>query len=293
MFVTMIGGIYDPKTGTVVFANAGHQPPLCLLNDGSFIEVPGESPPVGILPDIDYPQSEINISDGTMCLYTDGLSELETDKGEQLGVEGIKKIMIEIENTPPAQQADTIVSMAFERTGKAHDDVTLLLVNGATDLIRELENGGVDAAPEPLNDGSDVRRERLIELRFPAKPDRLMLIRRVIRDTATEAGCTEKKADDVVLAVNEACMNIIQHAYKGTQDGDIILEIINNKSDLVFTLTDHSDPVDVTTIKPRELDEIRPGGLGTHFINEVMDVVEYSVLDDQTGNRLTMKICHD
>jgi sigma-B regulation protein RsbU (phosphoserine phosphatase) len=284
MFVTMIGGIYDPTTGLVVLANAGHQPPLCMLNDGSFTEVPGESPPVGILPDIDYPQSEINIAGGTMCLYTDGLSELETDAGEQLDVAGIKAILTELNDVPLSQQPEIFINKAFERTGKAHDDVTLLLVNGSVEVMPE---------QRLVNESAEIKREHMIELRFPAKPDRLKLLRRVIRDAAIGAGCTEKKADKVVIAVNEACMNIIQHAYKGAQDGDIILEIINNTSGLAFILTDHSDPVDVTTIKPRNLDDIRPGGLGTHFINEVMDEVQYTVLEGQKGNRLIMKVSHD
>jgi anti-sigma regulatory factor (Ser/Thr protein kinase) len=128
----------------------------------------------------------------------------------------------------------------------------------------------------------------LIELRFPAKPDRLRLIRRVIQDTSEFAGADPEKAERAVIAVNEAIMNIIQHAYAGDDSGEIILHIISAPDGLAFSLTDFASPVNVDKIKPRELDDIRPGGLGTHIINEVMDKITYEALENSGGNKLTM-----
>jgi anti-sigma regulatory factor (Ser/Thr protein kinase) len=128
----------------------------------------------------------------------------------------------------------------------------------------------------------------LIELKFPAKPDRLRLIRRVIQDTSEFAGADPKKAERAVIAVNEAIMNIIQHAYAGDDNGEIILHIISVPDGLTFSLTDFAGPVNIDKIKPRDLDDIRPGGLGTHFINEVMDSITYEPLENSSGNKLTM-----
>jgi len=133
-----------------------------------------------------------------------------------------------------------------------------------------------------------IEQGRLIECRFPARPDRLKLLRRLVYDAAETAGAGAEKAEKAVIAVNEACMNIIQHAYNNDPDGEIILEIINNGDTLVFQLTDFAAPADINTIKPRALDDIRPGGLGTHFMNEVMDSVEYSVNEELQGNHVTM-----
>jgi anti-sigma regulatory factor (Ser/Thr protein kinase) len=128
----------------------------------------------------------------------------------------------------------------------------------------------------------------LIELKFPAKPDRLRLIRRVIQDTAEFAGADPGKAERAVIAVNEAIMNIIQHAYAGNDSGEIILHIISAPDGLAFSLTDFAKPVNIGNIKPRDLHDIRPGGLGTHFINEVMDSITYETLENGGGNKLTM-----
>lgn len=129
----------------------------------------------------------------------------------------------------------------------------------------------------------------ILALRCPARAESLKLLRDSVRTACQDLNSSNRFAENIVIAVNEACMNIIEHAYRGTTDGEIMLEIINNDSSLLFRITDFADPVDVSTIRPRELDEIRPGGLGTHFINEVMDEVEYTVLPDRSGNRLEMR----
>ncbi|MCG8325982.1 MAG: ATP-binding protein [Thiotrichales bacterium] len=129
--------------------------------------------------------------------------------------------------------------------------------------------------------------EKLLELRFQADADRLCLIRPLVKRVAEVVGCQCELADQLVLAVNEACMNVIQHAYKG-DSGEIILEILNNKKKLLFRLKDFAAPVDLDSIHPRELDDIRPGGLGTHFIREIMDECEMGHLEDRSGNYIEM-----
>ena len=129
----------------------------------------------------------------------------------------------------------------------------------------------------------------LLELRFASDPKRLRMVRERVQEVAETAGCTKKLVSDLVIAVNEACMNIMQHAYKGDRSGEIVLEIQNNGAELEVMLTDFAAPVDAETIKPRDLDDIKPGGLGTYFIHEIMDDCSYGHLEGQTGNILTMK----
>ncbi len=113
--------------------------------------------------------------------------------------------------------------------------------------------------------------EPLIELRFPAQADRLKLLRSVVRDAARHAGLRKQDADNVVLAVNEACMNVIQHAYKHDPHGEIRLGIYLDERSLVFRLQDDAPCVDENKVCSRDLDDIRPGGLGVHFIENIMD----------------------
>ncbi|MCZ6802806.1 MAG: ATP-binding protein [Proteobacteria bacterium] len=130
--------------------------------------------------------------------------------------------------------------------------------------------------------------ETLFEIRFPAKAERLCLVRSLVKRTAEVVGCSSELSDSLVIAVNEACVNVIQHAYQGDELGEIVLEMLNNEGKLHFRLVDYAHPIDLDSVKPRDLDEIRPGGLGTHFINEIMDECDMGHLEEGKGNYLEM-----
>ena len=130
--------------------------------------------------------------------------------------------------------------------------------------------------------------ERIARLRIPARADRLRLVRTVVTEAATANGCSESCTRDMVIAVDEACQNVIRHAYGGAPDGEISLEIRRDGERLVFSLVDFAAPVDVNAVKPRSLDEVRPGGLGTHFITECMDEAGFRPPPAGAGNSLWM-----
>jgi anti-sigma regulatory factor (Ser/Thr protein kinase) len=133
--------------------------------------------------------------------------------------------------------------------------------------------------------------ERLAKMRFPARTGQLKEVRCVVRNAVKRIGCLPELTDRIVLAVNEACMNIIQHAYGDKRTGEIILEILLNpvEEELVFRLTDFAEPVDTCVIKSRDLNDLRPGGLGVYLIHEVMDKVEFLKPPGGVGNLLEMR----
>lgn len=130
--------------------------------------------------------------------------------------------------------------------------------------------------------------ETLFEIKFPAKADRLCMVRSMVKHTAGVVGCCPELCDRLVIAVNEACMNVIQHAYREDDAGEIVLEMLNNEGRLHFRLFDNAAPIDLDNCKPRDLEDIKPGGLGTHFINEIMDECDRGHLDEGRGNYLEM-----
>ena len=87
-------------------------------------------------------------------------------------------------------------------------------------------------------------------------------------------------------------MNVIQHAYPDNYTGkrDIVLELYREDGTLVIQVKDHAPTVDPGNIKPRDLKDIRPGGLGVHFIREIMNEVSYLGQSGEYGNVLMMKI---
>ena len=134
-----------------------------------------------------------------------------------------------------------------------------------------------------------VEAEKLFELKFPAKAERLSDVRSLVKQAAEQAGCSSELCDKLVIALNEACMNIIQHAYGEGSEGDAKLEIYASDADIYFRLLDYAEPIDLDKVKSRDLDDIRPGGLGVHFITEIMDDCDMGHLEKDRGNYLEMK----
>lgn len=130
--------------------------------------------------------------------------------------------------------------------------------------------------------------ERVVEIRFPSQPDRLRTMRAAVSDAAAASGCGEACIRDIVIAVDEACQNVIRHAYKGQPGHDVVVDMRYIPDYLVIYVIDFGPPANIDKIKPRPLDELRPGGLGTHFIKECMDETEFRALPDGAGNMLEM-----
>ena len=114
-----------------------------------------------------------------------------------------------------------------------------------------------------------------MELSIPSHPRFLQVVRAMMSRVAAILNIPDAKTGSIVLAVDEACSNIIKHAYFNDPSGVIEFSITPGKTRLEIAITDYGKSCDMNLMKPRELDDIRPGGLGTYIIGQVMDEVEY------------------
>lgn len=282
MFVTMVGGVFDPATGIARIANAGHEPPLHHDGDGAFMALPADAPPLGIVPpmspDDRFPETEIDLAGGTLYIFTDGVTEGRLQDGSELAIEGLKDLLTEDTAKPPAERLAVVVKRLVRDDGEAlRDDITLLAISGGA------SRPPADPVPSPI-----VGKQEHFELRFPARAERLKHVREAVHDAALRVGCGERVIHDIILAVDEACQNIIRHAYADTPNGEIILEILGEDDNIVVLLRDFAAPVDATRVGPRDLMDVRPGGLGTHFMRMIMDGVEFLPPPGGRGNLLRM-----
>lgn len=127
MFVTMIGGCYDPHGDRVLLANAGHLPALYEPARGALRHFAADAPPLGVLPEIDCATRELHLKGGRLYLYTDGLIEARQGGGE-LGLEGFEAL---IRRCPQREAGPRTRWLAGAMgTAQVHDDLTLLLVDG-------------------------------------------------------------------------------------------------------------------------------------------------------------------
>lgn len=127
-----------------------------------------------------------------------------------------------------------------------------------------------------------------VTLTVPSHPRYLYVIRSVLYPLAVEAGFTKKCARHIVLAVDEACSNIIRHAYGNDPDKPITVTIQDEPERFVVRLRDLGKKADRSSIAPRALEDVRPGGLGTHFMAVVFESVTYDTTQEQ-GTLLTLE----
>ena len=108
-------------------------------------------------------------------------------------------------------------------------------------------------------------------------------VRTFSRNVFDKINLPQEQKDELVLAIAEAAQNIVKHGYKGVEETSDRMEIkISLKDDeLEIGFFDKGKAVVPENIKHRKLDDIKPGGLGTFFIKEIMDVAVFK--KDQKG----------
>ena len=102
-------------------------------------------------------------------------------------------------------------------------------------------------------------------------------VRTFCREVFEKLQIEQNLKDELVLAIAEAAQNIVKHAYKDDPQTDdkMVVQISCKDNKLQIGFYDMGTPVDPNKVKHREIDNVKPGGLGTFFIQEIMDVVEF------------------
>ena len=127
------------------------------------------------------------------------------------------------------------------------------------------------------------------EKEFKVNSANLKVIRNFARELFEKVDELNDYKEDLVLALAEAAQNIVKHAYKGKETEDSMRVLINyNNKKLTIELFDMGAPVIPENIKPRNLNDVRAGGLGTFFIGQIMDEVIFKTSKVDWINHLTM-----
>ena len=129
MFVTMVAGTYDPSSGLVRFANAGHEPPLLRNRDRSYRTFPAEAPPLGIVPEMEYWTQEVNLNGGEFYVFSDGLMEYHYHDNEELGVQGLIQLLEGLSELPLGERLGALLSELDNEGWEVRDDLTVLAID--------------------------------------------------------------------------------------------------------------------------------------------------------------------
>jgi anti-sigma regulatory factor (Ser/Thr protein kinase) len=231
-FATACFAVLDPESGELVYAAAGHPPMLLVKPTGETAWLDGgTSRPLYGAVDDERAEAAVNLEPGSLLfLYSDGLIER---RGERLssGLARLERVAREHRDRPIDQLCDRVLEEV--RVG-SDQNVDVVLV-------------GLRLLPVAAR---GYRRA------VPARPEELHPARMAIRGWLEEQLVPPRRRQDVLLTIGEACANAVEHAYHGSDPGEIEVEIARDGGRLVARVRDFG------RWREPSLDESRGRGTG-------------------------------
>jgi anti-sigma regulatory factor (Ser/Thr protein kinase) len=123
---------------------------------------------------------------------------------------------------------------------------------------------------------------------IPSNPRYLSVVRAVTTRMAEICGIGTAEVESLRLAVDEACSNVIKYSYRGDHDKKIRVRITIAGRFFEVVIEDDGIKASPAHIKGRDLDEVRPGGLGVHLIRRAFDTMTFDE-NKKKGNRLRLR----
>ena len=256
-YVETIGGgmataayaVFDPESGAIQLAAAGHPPPIVVSAGAArVVDIP-PAPPLGTFPYGSYSEIDLSLDSGeTIVLYTDGLVERP---GISVS-DGIEKLADVVAGANSVQDACVLAVDRLVPPAGPRDDVAIVALQNA---------------PLPVE----------LALRLPADPGVLSGMRHALRRWLLARGATRGDLAEITMAANEACANAIEHAYS---PGPNEFQLEGHASDGTVTLI-------VRDTGRWRAPRGRDRGRGLGIINAAMDDVDID--RSAAGTVITMR----
>ena len=276
MFVTLLCAVFDPGSGRLTMANAGHNRPV-LLRAGATPTwaVPRLGTALGFEPGLSFERTELKLQPGdSLVFYTDGVNEAFNPQAECYGNERLLRDL-----TPFAEQAATAVTTGllqqvrtFAAGAPQSDDIAILVLRW-----RHQSRG---PAPAP------GRRT----LQLFATPEEVMRAVEQLQDFGREHHLEEKAIFGLALALEECAANIVHHACHDQVQEQFQVIFVHTAETVTLELRDHGPAFDPTRAVARDLeaknDDRPPGGWGIHLVRHYMDEIQYARDGDENVLRL-------
>jgi len=133
--------------------------------------------------------------------------------------------------------------------------------------------------------------ERAFRLHVPSSTENLALIRDFVSKIGAQAGLDESEVAKLELAVDEACANVIEHAYGSDSTREVTVKATIDDDAVSIEIVDTGRGFDPAKIEQAKLDQLiskrKSGGLGMRLIQTLMDEVQYEIVPGQK-NELRM-----
>lgn len=138
--------------------------------------------------------------------------------------------------------------------------------------------------------------ERSFALNVPSSTENLAMIRDFVASIGVKAGFDEDETARITLAVDEACANVIEHAYSSEETHVVTIRARLDSQDLVFDIIDNGRGFVAEQIGELEVEELirrrKSGGLGLRLIRAIMDEVNYQITPGEKNELRMVKRLH-
>jgi sigma-B regulation protein RsbU (phosphoserine phosphatase) len=277
-FVTLCYARFDLVQQMIRFVDCGHMRTIHLdKKSGACRLLEGVNMPLGFPEKEAFTQISVPFNHGDVFVfYSDGLTEAKNRQAEMYGEQRLADFVQQHAGTHPRQLIQNIWQdvVDFAQSDIFSDDFTCIGVR--------IMNTEKTEAAHTLEEILDIRSDL----------NELGRVREFAGDFCSRAASEfldRSRIDLIELAVNEAVVNVIKHAYQNASDQPVRLEARRYPGQIVFRLYDWGQPFDPAAVAPPAFDGSKDHGFGVYIIEQAADEIEYT-RDENGRNCATMRI---
>ena len=232
--------------------------------------------PIGLFDEVKYNMMETYLQpNSTIFLYTDGLTEAKNCEHKQFGIKQVEEVLATCTDMQPQELLETIDKAVRGFVGGAEqsDDLTMLAIRYTPQRYESTLNETITLK----NDVHEVSKLSTFQKSFYEKMN-----------------LEKSLASQLRLAVEEAVVNVIEHAYPYGTEGSVEVTMMSDGHQLKVVIDDSGMPFDPTIEKKVDItlsaDERQVGGLGILLVRELMDTINYEYINGHNILTLRKKI---
>jgi serine phosphatase RsbU (regulator of sigma subunit)/anti-sigma regulatory factor (Ser/Thr protein kinase) len=275
MFVTCLYALLDPKSGTVRYANAGHNVPF-QRHEQDVQDMFARGMPLGLMPGMSYEEKENHLEAGDMMvLYSDGITEAHNPQGDMFGTPRLRNLLVMPQCGSEVIQCVLNELTAFTGAGwEQEDDVTFVTID------RQLT--------QPAN-AAELR--DVISFTIPSKPGNERQAMEQVAAAIADLDLPTPRLERLKTAVAEATMNAMEHGNHYQPDKPVDIEVDASDEKLVVRIRDHGGGKEIPISETPDIDAKlsglqSPRGWGLFLIKNMVD--EVHVTSDEQYHTIEM-----
>jgi anti-sigma regulatory factor (Ser/Thr protein kinase) len=289
MFVTCIYIILDPASGYLRFANAGHNLPVHMKEDG-VAELRATGMPLGLMPGMSYEETEAQLCPGDgLLVYSDGLVEAHNEDGEMFGFPRLRELLTRQAGEGQRSGEEIIQLLQNQLSDFAgqdweqEDDVTIVTLEYTE---------ANEAEPLPQASVQAARNWELIsEFSLPSEPGNELQAMEKVAGIAKDFGFPEERMERLKTAVAEATMNAMEHGNHYQSELMVEVRVLTSPAALAVRIRDHGGGKAIPEPETPDLEaklagQQSPRGWGLFLIKNMVD--EMNVESDDVHHTIEL-----